>query len=67
VGHRGLLVTSFLAILWEVLNKEKAGYFVPGFFFVAECVKLSNHQLVTDLANIIDLLNNIDNKIIAIQ
>jgi hypothetical protein len=38
-----------------VLNKEKAGHFVPGFFFVAECDEISNLYLIRDIVRIIRL------------
>jgi len=34
-------------------ENKKAGYFVPGFFFVAESVKISN--LLKDISEIINL------------
>jgi hypothetical protein len=39
------------------LNKEKAGYFVPGFFFVAESDEISNLRLVEDICKIQELID----------
>ena len=34
-------------------ENKKAGYFVPGFFFVAEADKISNLKLIEDLDKIL--------------
>jgi hypothetical protein len=40
-------------ILWGKQPKEKAGYFVPGFFFVSEGGKISNLKVIEDLYKIL--------------
>ena len=41
-------------------ENKKAGYFVPGFFFVAEGFEISNLELVKGLKEVIDFVNNTD-------
>ena len=48
LGFKGkqqlIIVTSFLAFIRKMLNKEKAMYFAPGFFFVDKMIKISNQR-----------------------
>ena len=36
----------------RVPNKEKTGYFVPGYFFVAKGDEISNYDLIMDMESI---------------
>ena len=41
-------------------ENKKAGYFVPGFFFVAETDEISNLDLLEDIFKILEIIGSVN-------